>query len=86
MRKLTQGDTKKLHGGNKVAKFETPFRVREIEKAIRLRLECGGDSRTTMVQVMCTFPDLSIAEYLSIQRAVLDKRAFKVPIKKSRLA
>lgn len=39
-----------------------------------------------MVQVMWAFPDLSIAEYLSIQRAVLNNRAFKGPTKKMRLA
>lgn len=69
-----------------VAKFETPYRICEIEKAIRLRLHNGGDPRSTMVQVMWAFPDLSIAEYLSIQRAVLNNRAFKGPTKKMRLA
>ena len=69
-----------------VAKFETAYRIGEIEKAIRLRLHNGGDPRVTMVQVMYAFPDLSVAEYLSIQRAVLNNRAFKGPTKKLRLA
>ena len=69
-----------------MAKFERPYRICEIEKAIRSRLERGGDARATMVQVMCAFPNLGIAEYLSIQRAVLNNRAFRLPMKKARLA
>jgi hypothetical protein len=71
---------------NGVATLERPYRICEIEKAIRFRFEAGKDLRSTMVQVMCAFPDLSIAEYLSIQRAVLDKRTFRLPVRKARLA
>lgn len=69
-----------------MATLKRPYRICEIEKAIRLRLKADRDSRSTMVQVMCAFPDLSIAEYLSIQRAVLDNRTFRLPAKKARLA
>lgn len=69
-----------------VAKIERPYRLGKIEKAIRLRIDTGLDFRTTMVQVMCAFPDLSIAEYLTIQRAVLDNRTVRVPVRKARLA
>ena len=83
---LTPGKAKSSVVEIVVAKFETPYRTCEIEKAIRIRLHNGGDTRSTMVHVMCAFPDLSIAEYLSIQRAVLNNRAFKGPTKKFRLA
>ncbi len=65
---------------------EKSYRISEIERAIQSRLRSGVDSRITMVQVMCAFPDLSIAEYLSIQRAILDNRGYRGPVRKALLA
>lgn len=69
-----------------MASSKTSYRIGEIEKAIRRRWLQGRDARAVMVEVMCAFPDLTVGEYLAIQRAVLNNRSFRGPVKKARQA
>ena len=68
-----------------MTKREIPYQVRQIEEAIQKLYRTGHDERTTIVRVMCAFPDLSISDYLTIQRAVIAGRPFQLPRRKLRL-
>ena len=69
----------------KMLKREVPYQARKIEEAIQKLYKTGHDERTTIVCVMCAFPNLSIADYLTIQRAVIAGRPFQLPRRKMRL-